>query len=624
MLKKAVILAGGKGTRLQGVRSDLPKPMMPIEGKPLLSYLITLCAENGINEIWLTVNHLKDSIIEYFGDGDAFGVKLHYYVEEKPLGTVGGVKALESHLKEDFLVLYGDVLVDMDIKRLYAFHQVKNATATLVVHPNDHPFDSDLLEMDENGLVTAFHPKPHKAGVFYHNVVNAATYIFSPQIFKYLEEGVKADFGKDIFPNIIKETPVYAYNTTEYLKDMGTPDRLHKVSGDLRSGKVASRNLKHKQKCIFLDRDGVINYDTDLIKDPDEFTLYPYAAEAIKKINKSGYLAVVITNQSVIARGLTDLDGLSEIHKKMAWQLGEKGAFVDAIYFCPHHPHGGFPGEVKEFKVACNCRKPKPGMILQAAERFNIDLSKSYMIGDSERDALAGRAAGVTTIGVKTGHGVKNAQFLPDFFMGNLQEAVDFILDNPLQKQIDTLHRAFAESKKRPFIFSIAGNTRSGKSTLATALSKYLESNGHKVLLVSLDDWILPKSERQAEVDVFHNFQLPKLERDVEAILHGQEVVASGYARHPLRTAQSVSYRLADHDVVILEGIVGLATAHLRNLADLKVFKQISDADLRARFETFYQWKGYSPEAIEKLYAERKRTEYDLIEKDEQYADLVF
>ena len=594
MLKKAVILAGGKGTRLQGVRADIPKPMMPLNGKPLLAYLIELCAKHGITDIWLTVNHLKDSIINHFADGSDFGVNLHYYEEEKPLGTVGGVKALEAELQEDFLVLYGDVLVDMDLNRLYAYHQQKGATATLVVHPNDHPYDSDLLEMADDGKVTAFHPKPHPENTFYRNVVNAATYIFSPTIFQFLEQDVKADFGKDIFPKIINQTPFYTYNTSEYLKDMGTPGRLEKVEGDLKSGKVAARNLANKQKCIFLDRDGVINYDTDLIKHPDEFTLYPYAAEAIKKINKSGYLAVVITNQSVIARGLTDLDGLNEIHKKMEWQLGESGAFVDAIYFCPHHPHGGFPGEAKAYKVECDCRKPKPGMLLQAAERFNIDLSQSYMIGDSERDALAGRAAGVTTIGVKTGHGVKKATFLPDYFMGNLQEAVDFILDNPLEKEIATIYQAFVANTKRPYVISVAGNTRSGKSTLAVQLAKTFEANGQKTLLVSLDDWILPKEARTTEVDVFHNFQLPKLERDLEAILHGKEVTASGYARHPLRTAQPNTYKYAGQDVIILEGIVALTTAHLRNLADLKLFKQVEEDTLKSRFETFYKWKGYN------------------------------
>lgn len=331
---------------------------------------------------------------------------------------------------------------------------------------------------------------------------------------------------------------------------------------------------------------------------------------------------MVITNQSVIARGLTNLEGLNEIHKKMEWQLGEQGAFVDAIYFCPHHPHGGFPGEVPEFKIACDCRKPKPGMLLQAAERFNIDLENSWMIGDSERDALAGRAAGVKTIGVKTGHGLKSAKFFPDYFLGNLMEAVDFILEKPLEKQIADIYEAFAKSTKRPFVISIGGNSRSGKSTLAKYIEHTFEANGQKVLLISLDDWIIPKSERLHIIDVFHNFQLPRLEQDLEAILHGKEVTAHGYARHPLRTEQAVEYKLENHNVVILEGIVALSTAHLRALADLTIFKQIDEETLKSRISTFYAWKGFTEAQIEKLFAERKPTEYDIIAKDVTFADI--
>jgi uridine kinase len=270
----------------------------------------------------------------------------------------------------------------------------------------------------------------------------------------------------------------------------------------------------------------------------------------------------------------------------------------------------------------CDCRKPKPGMLFQAAERFNIDLDQSWMIGDSERDALAGRAAGVKTIGVKTGHGLKKASFFPDYFMGNLQEAVDFILDKPLDSQIASIYEAFTKSKKRPFVISIGGNSRSGKSTLAKYLEQTFLANRHNPLMVSLDDWILPKSERLHIIDVFHNFQLPKLVQDLEAILHGKEVTASGYARHPLRTVQAVDYRLENHDIVILEGIVAISTPVLRSLADLKIFKRIDEESLKSRISTFYGWKGFSEEQIEKLFAERKPTEYDIIAGHVTFADI--
>jgi len=297
----------------------------------------------------------------------------------------------------------------------------------LVVHPNDHPYDSDLLDVDGQDRVTAFYPKPHPEGSRYRNLVNAAAYVFHPSVLTKLEAGVKADFGKDIFPWLYKELKVYAYNTPEYLKDMGTPDRLSKVEQAISSGKVAQRNLKNPQRCIFLDRDGVINIDTDLIHRAEDFELYPYAGESIRKINKMGFLAVVVTNQSVLARGMCSVTDLDEIHKKMETELGHQGAFVEAIYYCPHHPHGGFPEEVPELKFDCHCRKPKPGMLLDAAQRFNIDLSKSYLIGDSPRDIEAGQNAGVTTIRVKTGHGLKPSEVTPNHHVEDLAAAVALI-----------------------------------------------------------------------------------------------------------------------------------------------------------------------------------------------------
>lgn len=429
-MKTAIILAGGKGTRLSKLRNDIPKPMMPILGKPILQYQVELLKKHGFEKVWFIVNHLYEHIESHFGHGENFGIDIEYYVEPAPLGTVGGVKALQSMLDQPFLVLYGDVLMDMDLSRLIAFHESKGADATLVVHPNDHPYDSDLLDVSDEDKVTAFYAKPHPEGLRYRNLVNAAAYVFNPVVFDYLTEGVKADFGKDIFPSLHQHLDVYAYNTPEYLKDMGTPDRLHKVEEALRSGKVAARNLNQLQKCVFLDRDGVVNIDTDLIHRPEDFELYPYAADSIKRLNKMGFLVVIVTNQSVIARGLCTLEELGNIHKKMETELGADGAFVEAIYFCPHHPHGGFEGEIKEYKVQCECRKPSPGMLLQAQERYNIDLGQSYLIGDSPRDIEAGANAKVTTIRVKTGHGMKPHTTIPNHYVDTLVEAVNIIEEN--------------------------------------------------------------------------------------------------------------------------------------------------------------------------------------------------
>ena len=190
---------------------------------------------------------------------------------------------------------------------------------------------------------------------------------------------------------------MYCYDSPEYVKDMGTPDRYYSVCNDYRNGVVTEKNLHSKQKAVFIDRDGTINRYVGFLKDIDEFELIDGVAEAIKKINESGYLAIVITNQPVIARGEVSITELNMIHNKMETLLGNKGAYIDAIYYCPHHPDKGFEGERIEYKIECDCRKPKPGMLLRAAKDYNIDLEKSWMIGDGINDVKAGKAAGCRT-----------------------------------------------------------------------------------------------------------------------------------------------------------------------------------------------------------------------------------
>ena len=178
---------------------------------------------------------------------------------------------------------------------------------------------------------------------------------------------------------------------------MGTPDRYEAVCKDFVSGRVAGKNLRKKQKAVFLDRDGTINQYVGFLRNEEQFELLEGVAEAVKKINESGYLAIVVTNQPVIARGEVSFEELEKIHCKMETLLGKEGAYLDAIYYCPHHPHKGYKGEVAELKIDCGCRKPKPGMILQAAEKFHIDLSQSWMVGDGQNDIQAGKEAGCRT-----------------------------------------------------------------------------------------------------------------------------------------------------------------------------------------------------------------------------------
>lgn len=410
---KVVIMAGGKGTRIASVRNDVPKPMIEVCGKPILEHQIDNLKACGLTDITLVIGYLGNIIQDYFGNGEKFGVKIDYFVEDHPLGTAGALFKMPQ-LTEDFLLLCGDTIIDVDFNKFIAFHNEKNALASLVAHPNGHPYDSSLLvteiaePLESGGMPVETHRvkrwmAKEDERLFYKNRVNAGIEIISPELLKIVKENFvprhpetpdKIDLDRDVLKPYINTGRIYAYDTPEYIKDMGTPDRYYDVEQDLKSGKVHARNLKNKQKAIFLDRDGTINKTEGFLTNVNQFELIQGAAEAIKMINKSGYLAIVVTNQPVIARGDCTFEELQEIHDKMETELGKIGAFVDGIYVCPHHTDKGFPGERPEYKFNCDCRKPKPGLILRAAKDFNIDLSESFMIGDTNRDVECGKNAG--------------------------------------------------------------------------------------------------------------------------------------------------------------------------------------------------------------------------------------
>ena len=406
---KTIIMAGGKGTRISSVASDIPKPMIKIQGKPVLEHEIECLRTQGFTDLIITVSHLGSIIIDYFGDGSRFGVQTQYFNEETPLGNAGALFKLRDQLTDDFLLLNADAIFDVDFNRFVDYHKTKGGLVTLFTHPNSHPYDSGVLIADENGAVEQWLTKEDVRPQWYANRVNAGLHVINPVVLDMTGidpetvgtvidgKTVKVDLDRQILKPLCGTGKMYCYDSPEYVKDMGTPDRYEAVCRDFAAGRVAAKNLKQKQKAVFLDRDGTINKYVGFLRDIEQFELLPGVAEAIKSINASGYLAIVVTNQPVIARGEVTREQLQLIHNKMETLLGSEGAYLDAIYYCPHHPHKGYEGEVPELKIDCYCRKPKPGMLLKAAEDFNIDLSQSWMIGDGENDMKAGKAAGCKT-----------------------------------------------------------------------------------------------------------------------------------------------------------------------------------------------------------------------------------
>ena len=393
---KVVIIAGGQGTRIASVNNEIPKAMIPICGKPIIEHEVEMAKRQGFTDFLFIIGYLGDQIEAYFGDGSRFGVRIDYFRETQPLGTAGALGLLRNQLTEDFFVFYGDTIMDIDMHRMLDYHCRKQADATLFLHPNDHPFDSDLVDIDAEGRVRQFYHKPHPEGFIAHNMVNAALFIFSPSVLTQIEPGVKCHIEKHVLQRCMEAgMRLYGYVSAEYIKDMGTPERYYAVSEDVEKGKVQRLNAVNPRPAIFLDRDGVINKEVNLLNREDQMELIPGAAEALRLINKSDYLVIVVTNQPVIARNLCTLEELDRIHMRMETLLGQEHAYINALYFCPHHPDSGYPEERKEYKIKCNCRKPAPGMLLRAAEEWNIDLANSYMIGDSDRDIEAGINAGV-------------------------------------------------------------------------------------------------------------------------------------------------------------------------------------------------------------------------------------
>ena len=421
---KTVIMAGGRGTRISSVASDIPKPMIKIEGKPVLEHELECLRDQGFTDIILTVSHLGNIIMDYFGDGSGispatgkpFGVHIEYYFEKEPLGNAGALFKIKNKLDSDFLLLNADAVFDVDFNRFVAFHKQHGGLVTLFTHPNSHPYDSGLIIADKNGAVDQWLAKEDDRPEYYRNRVNAGLHVINPIILEQSgidadkvgtvgENGkpIKVDLDRQLLKPLAGTGKMFCYDSPEYVKDMGTPERYYSVCEDYKAGRVSGKNLKNKQRAVFLDRDGTINKYVGFLRNIDEFELMDSVTDAIKKINDSGYLAIVVTNQPVIARGEVSFEELEVIHNKMETLLGKEGAYLDGIYFCPHHPHKGYEGERPELKFDCDCRKPKPGMLMNAAHDFNIDLSQSWMIGDGEIDIKAGQNAGCKTALIGTG-----------------------------------------------------------------------------------------------------------------------------------------------------------------------------------------------------------------------------
>ena len=445
---QAVILAGGKGTRLASRLNGLPKPLVNVGGVPLLARQVRMLEAAGVDDVIILVNHRADAIRAFF-DGWR-GARITLIDDGEPKGTAGAVLAVVDGFADQFVVVYGDTLFDIDLQHMRAEHDNSGADVTLFLHPNDHPQDSDLVEVDRDGWITAFHPYPHPDGRDFRNLVNAAFYICNRAALEaWRNLSGNPDFAKDLFPTMLQsDARLRGYVSTEYIKDLGTPARLDKVERHLREGRLERASRRRPQGAVFVDRDGTLNVLRGYVLSPDEMELLPGSADGVRRLNDVGMKVVAVTNQPVLARGDCDWRMLDLIHARLDMLLGARGAYLDDLRVCPHHPDGGFEGERAALKIVCDCRKPAVGLILDACRDWNLEPKASWMIGDSTADMGAAAAAGATSILVLTGEGGRDGKHeaMPDFIVRDFEAAVDFVVEGMgrLEQRVATVLEAVA------------------------------------------------------------------------------------------------------------------------------------------------------------------------------------
>ncbi len=408
---QVVILAGGKGTRLGDLTRSVPKPMVPLAGKPMLEYQIELARECGFSELILLIGHLGEVIEDYFRDGRDWGVSLRYFRESTPLGTAGALKEIEDCLEDDFLVFYGDMVMNVDLGELARFHAAHKPLATLVVHPNNHPEESDLVELDLAGRVKAFHPKPRSGERWYRNCANAALYVLTRGLLRFIPKGRLSDIGRDILPQVVQAgQTLWGYDTPEYIEDVGTPLRLSETEHDILSGRFARLSRKTPRGAVFLARDGVLNAAVDRWVSAEQLQLLPGAAMAVRRINQTEYLTVVTGQGPARVQDPLGEGELDRVHAKLDTLLGAERAFADWI--------NDGPGETAATTIPA------------AAARLNIDMARCWMVAARPADIQAGAGAGCKTILLRSSpaasHSISGCS--PDFVCADLAEAVCLLL----------------------------------------------------------------------------------------------------------------------------------------------------------------------------------------------------
>jgi len=631
----AAIVAGGFGTRAAGMTAGrIPKALLPIGGVPIIFRQMRVLKREGVNRISVLAGHLGEQLeLALAPEAESLELALRIIVEPTPLGTAGCLTALDLDTNE-ILLVYGDILFDMTLAPLLEFHRRRCALLTMVAHPNDHPRTSDLI-VEHDGLVEAILPRGQPRQDDYRNLVPAGLYVASPAFFAQIKRGAKADMIYDVLPALVASgAMVAAYNSPEYFRDVGTPARHELAERDLVADGVATLNLSNPRPALFFDCDGVLNDEPGLqgAVIPNDVKLLPGAGTAVRRAREAGRLTVAVTNRPQVAKGFVTFEGLSHILGRLEALLAADGGVLDRIYFCPHHPEAGFPGEVPALKIRCECRKPGTLLLRRAFADLPIDQRRSALIGDSLRDIGAARGVGIWAYGVRTGYACLDRErydrengvpTVPDLMFDSVSEAVAFEIEyGALAAPVVSAIQAMVDGGSAPLLVGVCGRSRAGKTVTAHAITRALTEQGLACLHVRLDDWIVPAADRGLTCSVEARNRVDTMPDVVRSLRAGERVSAPGYDAATRGTSQTVTYDPAGQSVIVLEGIfAGHRT--IRSLLDFVVFAAVPVELQQARFTAFYRWKGFDENAIKKLWRERSVNEWPVVDAQCDSADIV-
>ncbi len=430
---QVVVLLGGLGTRLKEITKNTPKPMIDINGRPFFYYQMELMKWYGFKNFLFCVGYKGSLVEDYFGDGEKFGVRIEYsYDGDKLLGTGGAIRKALELLEEDFLIIYGDSYMDIDYGEvIYNYRVLKdteNKKGLMTVFKNNNLFDKSNVVFKNNSLIC--YDKVNITSDM--DYIDYGISVLNRSVIEVIPEGHTVDLA-EIYTNLVKDRSMAGIEVRKRFYEIGTPSSLEEFK------KYTNKRIYTPSPFIFLDRDGTINEivfneDTENLDSPlsaEQLVLLPGTEEALKIFKSLGYSLVIVTNQPAAAKGKVTLGKLYEVNSRLKSMLSEKGIYLDDILMCAHFPQGK-EGLKERFLIKdCNCRKPKPGLLKRAMEKYNVDIEKTYMVGDSHVDVLAGAAVDLKTIFLGR-YKCDTCQLLgeikPDFTFKSLLEFAEYLL----------------------------------------------------------------------------------------------------------------------------------------------------------------------------------------------------